>query len=436
MTADVSNPGLALRYTALTDVGLRRSNNQDSGYASPDLLLLADGMGGAAAGDLASSEAVTLIRGIDAEPTTDDDALERLREAVDAANRRLGELIQADPAVEGMGTTIEAMFWDGEKFAVAHLGDSRAYRLRGGRLTQLGADHTFVQSLVDEGRITPEEARHHPHRSLLLRAMLGRDDFEADYSWLQPQLGDRYLLCSDGLSDMVEDPAIAEALAAPSIDLAATELVRLALEGGGADNVTVVIGEMVAADAESDPDLACADGRPQLVGAAAEAPQPRRGAAVDVHDSTARFAVDPEELRYAPREPSRWRFARWGVALLLLLALAGGGAWYAYQWTQEQYFVSESDGQVAIYRGVNAELPFVTLHHVESVSDIEVDTLSNFQQGQVRDGIDATDRADAEQIVEDLRGDVTPTPDPDASPTPAPTPAPTGGVPPPATVAP
>ncbi len=427
MTPAVSDSPLALRYTALTDVGLRRSNNQDSGYASPHLLLLADGMGGAAAGDLASSEAVTIIRSVDDGSDQGRDALDHLTDVVNAANQRLGDLIEADPAVEGMGTTVEAMLWDGEKFAVAHLGDSRAYRLRGNRLTQLSADHTFVQSLVDEGRITPEEARHHPHRSLLLRAMLGRDDFEADYSWLQPQLGDRYLLCSDGLSDMVEDDAIARALGEESIDIAATELVRLALEGGGADNVTVVIGEMVdASTIDEESELACADGRPQLVGAAAEAPQPRRGAAVDVHDSTARFAVDPEELRYAPREPSRWRLARWLIAIVALLAVVGVGAWYAYQWSQDQYFVSESGGTVAIYRGVDADLPFITLKHLESETDIEVDDLSSFQQSQIRDGIEATDLADAEQIVRELRDDAVPTPTPTPTAPVAPTmPAPT-----------
>ncbi len=432
MTA-VSHPKLALRYTALTDVGLRRSNNQDSGYASDHLLLLADGMGGAAAGDLASSQAVEIIRAVDdgrgsLETDSPNDALEHLHHVVDAANKRLGDLIEADPAVEGRGTTIEAMLWDGEKFAVAHLGDSRAYRLRGRTLTQLADDHTFVQSLVDEGRITREEARTHPHRSLLLRAMLGRDDFDADYSWLQPQLGDRYLLCSDGLSDMVEDAVIAEALGAASIDVAATELVRLALEGGGADNVTVVIGEMVEADAEDADadadDLACADGRPQLVGAAAESPQPRRGARVDVHDSTASFAPDPEELRYAPRAPSRWRFARWGAILLVVLLALGGAGWYAYQWTQDQYFVSESDGNVAIYRGVDADLPFITLRTLESTTDVEVDSLPSFQQGQIRDGIEATDLADAEQIVRDLRDEGRPLPTPTPTPSaPLPDPA-------------
>ncbi|MFT4187460.1 MAG: protein phosphatase 2C domain-containing protein [Aeromicrobium sp.] len=408
---------LTLRYTALTDVGLRRSNNQDSGYASDHLLLLADGMGGAAAGDLASSEAVRVIRRVDGE-TSPGDALDHLTDAVDAANRRLGDLIEADPAVEGMGTTIEAMLWDGEKFAVAHLGDSRAYLLRDGTLTQLSVDHTFVQSLVDEGRITPEEARFHPHRSLLLRAMLGRDDLEAEYSWLRPHAGDRYLLCSDGLSDMVEDAAIAAALSAESIDVAATELVRLALEGGGADNVTVVIGEMVEADDDGS-DLSCADGRPQLVGAAAANPQSQQ-VDVDLIDSTAHVDVDPEELRYAPRPPSRWRFVRWIAFLLVLLGLIGVGGWYAYRWSQQQYFVAEDGGYVAIYRGVNADLPLITLKEVESRTDLELDELPSHRRDQVSGGMEADNLADAERIVDDLRAET----EQQNTPTPTPTPKP------------
>ncbi len=160
------------------------------------------------------------------------------------------------------------------------------------------------------------------------------------------------------------------------------------------------------------------------MGAAAESPQPRRGARVDVHDSTASFAPDPEELRYAPRAPSRWRFARWGAILLVVLLALGGAGWYAYQWTQDQYFVSESDGNVAIYRGVDADLPFITLRTLESTTDVEVDSLPSFQQGQIRDGIEATDLADAEQIVRDLRDEGRPLPTPTPTPSaPLPDPA-------------
>ena len=283
-------PSLSLRYVALTDTGLRRSSNQDSGYASSRLIAIADGMGGAAAGDLASAETMNIVRQLDRD-LDDVDPLTALGEAVRTANRHLGELVSADPAVEGMGTTLEAMLWDGQRFATAHIGDSRAYLLRDGTLTQLSNDHTFVQSLVDEGKLTPDEARGHPHRSLLLRVLLGRDDNEPDLDHLEGQLGDRYLLCSDGLTDMVDDADIARALGAETIDMAATELVRLALEGGGFDNVTVVIGELVDSSEEPDSHLSSSDGQPQLVGAAAGGPRPRTGhsAGHDAGQATARW---------------------------------------------------------------------------------------------------------------------------------------------------
>lgn len=421
---------LTLRYVALTDVGLRRSTNQDSGYASSRLIAVADGMGGAAAGDLASAEAMNVIRQLDRD-LPDIDPLEALQKAVAHANHRLGELVADDPSVEGMGTTLEAMLWDGERFATAHIGDSRAYLLRDGELTQISTDHTFVQSLVEEGKLTPEEARVHPHRSLLLRVMLGRDDNEADLEWFEGQAGDRFLLCSDGLSDMVDDAVIRELLAAETIDQAASDLVRTALENGGYDNVTVVIGELVPTGAVSDDELSSADGQPQLVGAAAEGPRPRTGQASsgtgkvrttreERREQRREKDVDPEELRYAPRPPSRWRWARRLVLLAVVVAALVVGAVYAYGWTQDQYYVSDSDGRVAIYRGVQADLPLVTLQEVDEVTDIELDTLPDFRAEQVRGGLEADSRENAEQIVQNLRDlAVEPTPSPSPSPSPS-----------------
>ncbi len=407
---------LTYRYVALTDTGLRRPANQDSGYASNRLLVIADGMGGAAAGDLASAEAMHIIRQLDRD--LDGDAMSALQESVEKANARLGELIAADPAVEGMGTTLEAMVWDGSKLAFAHLGDSRAYRLRDGTLEQVSTDHTFVQSLVDEGKISRDEARVHPHRSLLLRALLGRDDNEADYNWLQPMLGDRYLLCSDGLSDMVGDNVIEMALSAETIDMAATELIRLALEAGGYDNVTVVIAEFVEQGAD-DQQLASSDGQPQLVGAAANQARPRTGKAATPKTADAK-TTDPEELRYAPRPPSRLRWLRWlalTVVVAAILAIAGG---VAYSWSQSQYFVASHQGKVTIFKGVQANLPGITLQHVDEVTDVEVDTLPDFRRAQVRAGIEASSRAEAEQIVANLDQVAikpTPTPTPSEEPT-------------------
>ena len=401
---------LTYRYVALTDTGLRRPANQDSGYASSRLLVIADGMGGAAAGDLASAEAMHIIRQLDRD--LDVDAMAALQQAVAAANARLGELIANDPAVEGMGTTLEAMVWDGSKIAFAHLGDSRAYRLRDGVLEQISTDHTFVQSLVDEGKISRDEARVHPHRSLLLRALLGRDDNDADYNWLQPMLGDRYLLCSDGLSDMVGDNVIEMALSAETIDLAATELVRLALEAGGYDNVTVVICEFVEKGSDVDEHLSSSNGQPQLVGAAANQARPRTSHAA-TPETTESPAVDPEEIRYAPRPPSRLRWLRWaalGLAIAVILGIAGA---VAYNWSQSQYFVASHDGKVTIFKGVQADIPGITLQHVDEVTDVDVSTLPDFRRKQVRDGIEASSRAEAEQIVENLdQVAVKPTPTP------------------------
>lgn len=403
---------LTYRYVALTDTGLRRSTNQDSGYASDRLLVIADGMGGAAAGDLASSEAMHIIRQLDRD--LDVDALDALEQSVKLANARLGELIRKDPSVEGMGTTLEVMLWDGEKFAVAHLGDSRAYRLREGTLAQISTDHTFVQSLVDEGKISPAEARVHPHRSLLLRALLGRDDNSADLSWLQPRLGDRYLLCSDGLTDMVTDDVIQQALAAETIDMAATELVRLALEAGGVDNVTVVIAEFVEKGTDPDEHLSSSDGQPQLVGAAAGQARPRTGAAASGSDPSPSF--DPEELRYAPRPPGRRRWLRWTAAVLVVAGILTAAGGYAYSWSQDQYYVGAQDGEVVVFKGVDAKIPGLTLSHVDEETGIQLTSLSDFQRQEIEDGVEASSKIDALRTVADL--DV-------ATPTPTPTPTPT-----------
>ena len=410
---------LTFRYVAHTDTGLRRSGNQDSGYASPRLLVIADGMGGAAAGDLASSEVMHIIRELDSD-SVEPDAMAALEQAVTKANTRLGELIAQDPAVEGMGTTLDALLWDGQKLAFAHIGDSRVYRLRGGELTQISKDHTFVQSLIDEGRISPAEARVHPHRSLILRAMLGRDDNGADLSWVQPMLGDRYLLCSDGLTDMVTDEVIRGALLSETIDHAATELVRLALEAGGYDNVTVVIGEFVEAGTEPDDRLSSSDGQPQLVGAAAGQPRPRTGEGTSGSDSvtTTPEETDPEELRYAPRPPSRLRWLRWAAVLVVVaLVIAAAGAW-AYSWSQKQYFVAAQDGKVAIFKGVQADIPGITLQHVEQVTDVELKSLPEFRRQQVEAGIEASSKADAEKTVAELdQLAIQPTPTPTPTPT-------------------
>ena len=399
---------LSLRFVARTDTGLRRTNNQDSGYASARLIAIADGMGGAAAGDLASATAMNIVRTLDREH--EGDPRIALLQAVRDANRRLGEISSADPSVDGMGTTLEAMLWTGEHFVTAHIGDSRAYRLRDGELTQLSHDHTFVQSLVDEGKLSTEEARIHPHRSLLLRVLLGRADNEPDIGQLEGQVGDRYLLCSDGLTDMVDDDVIAATLAMESLDEAADRLIELALAGGGLDNVTVVIGELVESEGDT--------GEPQLVGAAAE--RPRRRPPVPEPTATIAPPPDVEELRYSYVPPDRMSWLRYGLVVGVALLVLVAGSVALYRASQSQYFVGVSNDHVAIYRGVEADLPFISLNSVVHETDIPISTLTRVNRDLVLEGIEAGDRAEADATVARLRATQ---PEPKPAPTPTETPS-------------
>src|SRR5262245_11237678 len=354
---------LALRYAATSDVGRGRKNDQDSGFASEHLLVVADGMGGAAAGDIASAETVQVMRRLHgAHP---DDMLGALAGAVQRANDRLGEIVEEDPSVEGMGTTVTAIMLDGgtTSMGLAHIGDSRAYLLRDGKLTQLTQDHTFVQGLVDEGRITEMEARSHPHRSLLLRALDGRHDAEPDLSTFEVQPGDRFLICSDGLCGYVEDDAIERGLETGAPDEAALGLLQMALDAGGPDNITTVVGDVIDAAAAAHGDAA----GPMVVGAAAERARHRRTdetatqPALADTDTGGGGAADPEELRYAPRAPRRFRWLRRLLLLVVILALLGLAGRAAYSWTQKQYYVADNAGNVAIFRGIRADVPIMAL---------------------------------------------------------------------------
>jgi serine/threonine protein phosphatase PrpC len=246
---------LRFRYAARTHPGLVRDNNEDSGFAGPYLQLVADGVGGAAAGEVASATAA-YVTSAATMGSSDPDLLEVLARAVTTVHEQLRAGVAAEPGRAGMGTTLTAIVTDGAQAAMAHLGDSRAYLLREGALSQLTRDQTLVQMLVDEGEITREQARGHPQRNIVLQALDGDAAPAPDLQLLDLHPGDRLLVCSDGLSDMVEDDRVAEGLAEPDLETAAEALVQAALAAGGHDNVTALV-----ADVEDGP-LISRDGAP------------------------------------------------------------------------------------------------------------------------------------------------------------------------------
>lgn len=394
---------LALRYAARSDVGLVRQNNQDSGYAGPHLLVVADGMGGHAGGDVASSLAIGELAPLDDE-SHGSDALEHLSKAVLAAHRELLGRVGEEPQLAGMGTTITALLRTGNKLAMAHIGDSRAYLLRDGSLVQITKDHTFVQTLVDEGRLTLEEAEAHPQRSVLMKVLSDVvDDVEPDFSMREARVGDRYLLCSDGLSGVVSFDTLRDTMAAADDPATTCEsLVQLALRGGAPDNVTCIVADVIEST-----DLG--DHAPFVVGAASARQTVRsarlngsaaeRAAALTAPPSTG----VPEPSVAAPRR-SRGRVVRRLVGVITVLAVLVAGSLAAWEWVQHQYFVGARDGSVTIFRGLPESLGPIELRWVDTVApDVPVNDLPGSIQDNVTSGMPATSREDAQKIVANLR---------------------------------
>jgi len=235
---------LRISGTGESHVGLVRSDNQDSAFVGPTCMLVADGVGGGAAGDVASATTAYAVAAT-ALIHPHDDPAEVLREAVERAQAQVHAGAVADVSRTGMATTLTAVLTDGERFALAHIGDSRGYVFRDGELTRVTRDHTYVQDLLDEGRLDPEDAAHHPWRNVVTRTVNGSEDGAADIVPLPLQPGDRILLASDGLTDLVSEAVIAEALATRSDDDAGDALVAGALGRGGRDNITCLVATIV-----------------------------------------------------------------------------------------------------------------------------------------------------------------------------------------------
>jgi protein phosphatase len=425
---------LVLRYAARSDRGLVRQNNQDSVYAGPRLLALADGMGGHAAGEVASKVVIAALAPLDDEDPGGD-LLGDLGDAIEQGNAAISELVGGDPDLDGMGTTLTAVLFAGSRLGLAHVGDSRAYLMRDGRLTQITHDDTFVQSLIDEGRITYEEAANHPQRSLLLKALTGRE-LEPSLAVREARPGDRYLLCSDGLSGVVSDETLAEALRIPDPQECADRLIELALKGGGPDNVTVIVADVVDIDYGEDAPIvggAAGDGNEQA---------PPNSAAARASATTLPRPKPPPPVAGPAADPGARRRRRIRVLLVAIVALAmvlaatlaGRVLLFRY------YFVGESGGQVVIYRGLKGTVLGVPLHQVYETAcppketgceEIALTDLQQTAQVRVRDGFAEVDslekaRADVRRLrTEQLLPPCPRAGEPLATTTPAPTTGPT-----------
>jgi PPM family protein phosphatase len=396
---------LVLRYSARSDRGLVRQNNQDAVYAGPRLLALADGMGGHAAGEVASSLVITALAQLD-EDTPGDDLLGSLHDATAQGNAAITRHVAESPDLEGMGTTLTAILFAGNRLGLVHVGDSRAYQLRDGVLTQITKDDTFVQSLIDEGRITEEEAHTHPQRSLLLRAITGQD-VEPSLTIREARAGDRFLLCSDGLSGVVSDETLQETLQAYRDPReCADRMIELALRGGGPDNVTCIVADVVDIDfGEDDPIMGGSVGGGMDEGPQPDSPAARASAATMTRPAPR--VVAPVAPAPAPR--SRWRLRLAVLVAVALVLLVGGGA-LARLWVLQQYYVGADSDQVAIFQGVRGDVLGIPLHQVAERTGIALQSLPETDRSALAsDGIGAYDDiADARQTVDRLRNRMLP----------------------------
>jgi len=384
---------LRLHYSAHSETGPVRKNNQDSCYASPSMLIVADGMGGAAAGDLASAVVIKELRAVDC-GHADEDMLTALAGAVDRATDAIADLIETDPDLDGMGSTATGVAFDGERLGVVNIGDSRTYVFRDGVLTRLTHDHSWVQSLVDEGRISEEDSLLHPHRSLILRVINGQPQHVPDLHLEEVREGDRLLICSDGLCGLVTDAAIERNIDGPRAEVM-KNLVEIAYEQGGLDNITIILADV--ADVPADDPLPDAI----VLGAAErlDLDAPLDTLSISLPEEEADEEEPPPTRRADPAAPERARYAPTSrrhagtfvkviVSIVVALVLIGVGGWAGYNYTQQQYYIGAvgepPNDEVALFRGVNDPVFHLPLSSVVQTNHTRVGDLPAAFRSDVR----------------------------------------------------
>jgi len=406
---------LALRYAVRSDVGMLREGNEDSAYAGPHLLAIADGMGGHAAGEVASAVAISALAPLD-EEVPGLDMLGALADAVAKANARLHDMSAADPSMEGMGTTLTAMLWSGARMALVHIGDSRAYMLRDRELYQITRDHTLVQSLLDDGRINADEAATHPQRSLILRALDSRTDAEPDLSLREAKAGDRYLLCSDGLTDVVTEETLHRTLMAIEDPAEAViQLIDLANRAGGPDNITCIVADVIDGVTALKPPTEVS-----VVAGAVSSQGSRPMARPDTPATRAHRLTQPPPSEFDGHGPGSLNGSladgddehehgyrrRWPIVttiLVVLVVVILGGGFAAWSYTQRQYYVGEDSGQVVIFRGVNVKLAGISMSSVYKRTGIPINQVTTDDRSQLSSTITASSLTDARGIVSNIQ---------------------------------
>jgi protein phosphatase len=376
-----------------TDTGRQRSENEDSLFVRAPIFVVADGMGGAQAGEVASKAAAEAFD----RDLPDGPPEPVLRETIEAANRKIHQLARADPSRAGMGTTITAAIVDpaGEEVGVGHVGDSRAYRLRGGRLERLTRDHSLVEEMRRKGQITDAQAEEHPQRSIITRALGPEPEVEVDLQTVPASPGDVFLLCSDGLTTMVDEERIAAVLgAAGSMSEAVRTLVDEANAAGGRDNITALAFRLEDAAAP----LRDVAGDATLVGAAAE----EAGlTATEVRRRVAAGAARERREKLAAKRPRR----RLGTAAktAAVAIVIGGIAFGAWWGNRQAWFLGTDDGgRVALYRGLPYELPFgIDLFEERYAAPLQTASLPPRRRESVT-AHDVRSEADAVSLIEDI----------------------------------
>jgi serine/threonine protein phosphatase PrpC len=377
--------GLSLRFAARSEIGRVRRNNEDAGYAATDLLVVADGMGGHEAGELASAATVAAVVAAAASTVGADEVLNQLAEAVITSGEYIADVVAGNRDLAGMGTTMTVVALREDRIAMAHVGDSRAYVYRDSELQQMTKDHTFVQTLVDSGEITLEEAAVHPRRNLMMRAIDGIHAVEVDLSVRETREGDRYLLCSDGLCGVIDASQIAECLSHEDLTQAVTMLIDAAMAAGAPDNITVVVADVVNDSLEVDP---------VLIGSAADSLNQSRLPAVEFPDEgEASAQISDRDFLESGKS--------WLVPVLSTIGVIAVGIAATLWWLANQWFVGvyEKEDVVAIFQGV----PAGGMYRLVEISDIEAGSLPEYERDQVYQTFESSDLESAEAAVERLK---------------------------------